>query len=442
MSGEEGSKDTDRIDAMPTKAFFVDMLTKDIPLERAVLDLVDNCIDGAKRLRDPDEADFKGLWVKIEISADRFEISDNCGGFDSKTAKEYAFRFGRPRQAGSTAYSIGQFGVGMKRALFKFGRAFSIQSVTANEKWAVNVDVTEWEEAPEWSFGFSEKGHAGAPPDERGTTIKVWNLRPEVAARFGSEGFRRNLRELIRIHQRQFIAKGLNVEFEGSLSATDLNLLVGEVDPAVEAFSVGEGEEEVKVRLIAGVGDSLPNSAGWYVVCNGRVVLAADRSDATGWGRVSEGEADIPRYHNQYARFRGIAFFDCKDSRFLPWNTTKTGVDADNKVWAIAIEKMVVMARAVVDFLNELDSEKRDVGSDGPLQRALNASSPRQAEAISKPTAFRVPDREKYSGPRMTRIAYSKPADKVRFLMVALGVGSAKAVGEKTFDAILREQEE
>ena len=31
----------DAIDAMPTKTFFVDMLVRDIPLERAVLDLED-----------------------------------------------------------------------------------------------------------------------------------------------------------------------------------------------------------------------------------------------------------------------------------------------------------------------------------------------------------------------------------------------------------------
>jgi hypothetical protein len=38
------------IDAEPTKAFFIDMLTRDIPLDQAILDLVDNCVDGAKAL--------------------------------------------------------------------------------------------------------------------------------------------------------------------------------------------------------------------------------------------------------------------------------------------------------------------------------------------------------------------------------------------------------
>jgi hypothetical protein len=36
------------ISAEPTKSFFVDMLTRDIALEQAILDLVDNSVDGAK----------------------------------------------------------------------------------------------------------------------------------------------------------------------------------------------------------------------------------------------------------------------------------------------------------------------------------------------------------------------------------------------------------
>jgi len=38
------------IDASPVKLFFVSMLTRDIPLEEAILDLLDNCVDGILRL--------------------------------------------------------------------------------------------------------------------------------------------------------------------------------------------------------------------------------------------------------------------------------------------------------------------------------------------------------------------------------------------------------
>ena len=37
---------TKLIKAGPTKAFFVKMLTRDIELADAILDLLDNCVDG------------------------------------------------------------------------------------------------------------------------------------------------------------------------------------------------------------------------------------------------------------------------------------------------------------------------------------------------------------------------------------------------------------
>ena len=148
--------DVTHINAMPTKAFFVDMLVKDIPLERAVLDLLDNCIDGAKRLRPGNEPSFAGLSVRLAMDEERFEIVDNCGGFDVQTAQNYAFRFGRPAEAKPSNYSIGQFGVGMKRALFKFGRYFEVHSKTQNQKWSMKVDVDKWERQDDWIFEFDE----------------------------------------------------------------------------------------------------------------------------------------------------------------------------------------------------------------------------------------------------------------------------------------------
>ena len=136
----------DEINAAPTKTFFIEMLVRDIALEQAVLDLVDNCIDGAKRL---DGGDFQGRKIKIDINSERFRIVDNCGGFDKSLAKDYAFRFGRPPETPTTPNSIGQFGVGMKRALFKFGRHFIVRSATSSDLWAIDVDVEKWESEPD-----------------------------------------------------------------------------------------------------------------------------------------------------------------------------------------------------------------------------------------------------------------------------------------------------
>ncbi len=146
------------INASPTKEFFIHMLTRDIPLTRAILDLVDNSVDGARRFRPA--GDYDRLWVRMELDAQHFRIADNCGGIPVDVARDYAFRFGRPKEAEGTPGSMGQFGVGMKRTFFRLGRHFVVRSITTESRFTVDVDVDKWMadgESPEkWHFKFSE----------------------------------------------------------------------------------------------------------------------------------------------------------------------------------------------------------------------------------------------------------------------------------------------
>ena len=116
------AKDDLVIDARPTKEFFIYMLTKDILLIRAIIDLVDNSWDGA--LRVSKKHPLNRLSIDLDITENSFVISDNCGGIPYNVAKNYAFRFGRPTDMERTDHSVGQFGVGMKRSLFKIGSKF------------------------------------------------------------------------------------------------------------------------------------------------------------------------------------------------------------------------------------------------------------------------------------------------------------------------------
>ena len=140
--------------ADPTKDFFIHMLTRDIGLSRSILDLVDNCIDGALGVRGDNR--FDGLNVTLVVDPDRFSIDDNCGGIPLDVARKYAFRFGRPPEAERTRHSIGQFGVGMKRALFKLGSSFRIESTTQASRFVLQEDVDKWITRQSWNFEFSE----------------------------------------------------------------------------------------------------------------------------------------------------------------------------------------------------------------------------------------------------------------------------------------------
>ena len=152
-------KDPKRVDATPARRFFVSMLIRDIELIPAIIDLVDNSADGAKRMRKKAKDDrYTGLFVNVEVSPDRFVIEDNCGGMDVKLAREYAFKFGRAEDAKGPIGEVGQFGIGMKRALFKMGEKFTVASAAPKSRFTLPVKVPEWtaEKTPDWSFRFKE----------------------------------------------------------------------------------------------------------------------------------------------------------------------------------------------------------------------------------------------------------------------------------------------
>jgi hypothetical protein len=438
----------DEISAEPTKSFFVDMFTRDIPLEQAVLDLVDNSVDGAKRTVKSGDQPYDGKYVDIRFNKDKFRISDNCGGFSREVARDYAFRFGRPAGMPKTSHSIGQFGVGMKRALFKFGRHFSVHSATEAEEWAVDVDVPEWEALPGWHFPWASIPKSSHVSREvPGTKIKVWDLRYEVAASFGTRNFENTIIGLIKSKHREFLSKGLDITVNGT-KLDPLILAVHSNDKLHPAVACWKIEDErlapVTVRIIAGVGPSTPRLAGWYIICNGRVILEADRREVTGWGAIEDasGRALIPGFHNQFARFRGIVFFDSNDSARIPWNTMKTDVDQDSPVWRSARERMLELMRPVIDFMNELDADIDEYTREkSPLYHLVESVPLVRPETLTKNAPFAAPDRTTLAAVvRTVKIQYSRNVDDVEFLQKTLGVTSAKAVGEKTFDMTLQRQ--
>ena len=108
----------DRAIAIPTKSFFVSVLTRDISLVDAILDLVDNCLDGALRLAGKNDVDYSKHSIGIDLGANVFSIQDDCGGIPREVAKNYAFKMGREPDdmRDSDSETIGMYGVGMKRA--------------------------------------------------------------------------------------------------------------------------------------------------------------------------------------------------------------------------------------------------------------------------------------------------------------------------------------
>jgi hypothetical protein len=226
-------------------------------------------------------------------------------------------------------------------------------------------------------------------------------------------------------------------------TATELNVLKGKnLAPAISTFAFTTGNIKVDVRIVVGVGDSSPKLAGWYVICNGRAILEADRRKVTGWGVAEVNSIAIPSFHNQFARFRGIVYFDSQDSSRVPWNTTKTDVDQDNPVWRAAFERMTQLMRPVIDFLNELDGDIDDHGTEkSPMMRIVRAAALESVDVQVDDAVFTAPKRDSsVQKDKRIRIQYSKPKSEIEYLQDALSLTSAAAVGEYCFETIYADQ--
>lgn len=453
MPEQVTAPDPKRIDASPTKEFFIYMLTRDIPLSRAVLDLVDNSVDGAKRARAT--ATFDGLWVRVELNHDRFRIVDNCGGIPVDIARNYAFRFGRPKNAPATTGSVGNFGVGMKRTFFKLGRRFAVDSTTSSSRFKINVPVEEWksmgeaQHADEWHFKFDhvDENLTNVPPEQIGTSIEVTELYETVAQSFQLENFITGLKNEIRMAHTVSMDRGLAISVNGiPLRHEPQHLFVSDaLKPAFvektyprESLDGLEGPP-VHVKLYAGVAERSYHDGGWYVFCNGRLVIRADQSQTTIWGSAH----DMRQYHPDFAYFRGYAYFDSDNAALLPWTTTKTGVDADSPLYMNVRQEMIEISKPVLAFLTNLAKEKSafDAGESQhhALQDSIRTAQATPTGSIAGAAVFVSPPPSPIpSGPRWQKIQYSKPLPEVQKAMKLLKVTTYKEVGENTFDYYMR----
>ena len=359
--------------AFPTKSFFVSMLTRDIELQDAILDLLDNCVDGILRTGKPDAANpkpYDGFSAEIIMAKDHFIIRDNCGGIPIDTAKKYAFAMGRPEGADALATSatVGMYGIGMKRAMFKLGTLALVESW--NDTGFV-VEVT-----PEW---MAAEGWAPLPmfelPDGKvlrgNTTITVYTLHEDVAAHFSKPAWIEEFRKSVSQHYSIILEKGFTVSVGDGVTppiqvtGEPFRLLEtpAQGDKAIRPYIYIGKLSGVDVEIYVGLYRQLPTSeeldqeeetrgesddAGWTVACNDRVVIWKDKTRLTGWG-----EATVPNYHGQFIAITGIVLLKCDDPRKLPLTTTKRGIDAGSIVYSEVKDLMRESTKQLTSFTNQ-----------------------------------------------------------------------------------------
>jgi hypothetical protein len=171
-----------------------------------------------------------------------------------------------------------------------------------------------------------------------------------------------------------------------------------------------------------------PRYSGWFVLCNDRVVLAADKSERTGWGTPG-----LARWHAQYNGFVGVARFQAANPALLPWDTTKRDVELSDPIFRRALRRMKDSVQPYIAYTN---LRKKALPVAREIENRLKAQSYFEVSRMPQEPKIKVPDLPHVAKITTLTIRYTKPPGEVDEVREALGDPdlSASEVGLRTFD--------
>jgi hypothetical protein len=442
-------------DAFPRKRFFVEMFTRDIALEDCILDLVDNSIDSLIRSREIDVEDVLGrqrrptrpAQIDVIVTPKQISVDDNCGGIPLLKAQHEVFNFGHSKEGARdlTERGLGAYGIGLKRAIFKMGKTFQVDSTENGTGFRVTQDLEKWirkdSSIEDWRFPIESMSAAALECPRHGTRVKVTDLQENIKLLAKSPDFLDNLNRAISKTYAYFIPRHAAITLNGEvIPSTELPIgSTEEYKPAIDTYE----DDGVRVRLRAGLAPRAPGGkwemerAGWYVLCNGRIVVSADKTHLTGWGA-----GILPQFHSSKGRgFVGLALFASSDPLKLPWTTTKRGLNRESPVYLKARNRMQSVARPVYTYLESLYSS----GDDATAEEREAAKKVTQANQdvvfTEAPSSFRpaIPRRRSDLVSVQFKVA-SKKLDAVRGHLARPWM-SAGDIGRYTLDYFMRNEE-
>ncbi|RYU86237.1 hypothetical protein EWM62_18700 [Mucilaginibacter terrigena] len=438
--------DLTKVKADPSKDFFISMLVKDITLRDAIGDLVDNAVDAIK-LKSPNPENLSNSKITITLNNQSFSIKDNGFGMEAEVARKYAFNFGKSSARVLSKKSIGQFGIGMKRAFFKLGADIHIKSIAPTSQFELTIDVNKWQldTGNEWHFEF-DKGklseNTSNAESKTGLEVVIKNLSGDSKTSFNDETFIDKLQKEIALEHMLNINKGLTIIINGyELTANQISLVNDEnIRPSYwEKISSDQA-----IKIIAGISEKNAEDGGWYIFCNDRLIVAKDQTAQTVWTGTKGGDG-VPKYHAQYHRFRGYVFFEANDSGQLPWNTTKTGMDMDSPVYKNVRSKMITMTRQVMELLDKLKEEKEKGNPtdsqtlNKAIEKSLNSPKPvievlNTQVVLDNKFHYPVALFNPVSKSKSVRISYQVSPERFEAVKQSLDADNVEEVGLKTFD--------
>jgi Histidine kinase-, DNA gyrase B-, and HSP90-like ATPase len=369
--------------------------------------------------------------VDLTIDADKILVHDTAPGISSDAAESHVFKFGRAEAGENKRDRLSVYGLGLKRAMFKCGNKIDILSDHQDGGFNLSLDVRKWEaeRGERWTFNITKRN---PEKKETGTRITITQLHEDVSRRISDGVFIGQLREIIARTYTFFIDR-----------IVDIN--VNDVRVESESFEIGGNYASQKLvsngvscTVTAGMASSKgevfrEKNSGWYIFCNGRTVLFADKSSLTGWG------AGLPIFQPKHRPFLGTVFFVSEDPEDLPWTTTKGSINQEKAIWQEARREMITVGRVVTGFLDRRYTDDGTEVNPSELQTLSGPPVKMLTAAVAQQRAFRPPSAK---ASKITKIQFdADPGDVKRIAAHLRRPGmSGSEVGRYTFNHYLKNE--
>jgi len=311
----------------------MELFTTDISVEECIFDLIDNSIDAARKeiqagSYEKDDyglpLSYKGHKIELDVSTSLITILDNCHGISRSEFENSTFIIG---ERSAIDYSIGFYGIGLKRALLKLGNKYDIVSDDGSDNISFQADRKTLSQSKTTAIA-SVNSSSGT----HSFKIEISDLDKEIKDIISDKQWMYALREKIVRRYGIILQKGLALKFDGKLlkgfvpklrkkgpvPAFEDNLdSVAGVDIHIQTGMHSKYRMRHENGFSQAANNKLTDDFGWYVVCNDRIMIVGDKSKDIGL---------TSNWHTEYNGFIGWVFFVAKDASDLPWNTKKTQI--------------------------------------------------------------------------------------------------------------------
>lgn len=325
-------------DTRPTKEYLINGITKDVSIEECIFDLIDNSIDAYSQNNNNLISNYKNYTIEITIKDNFFSIKDCGKGIERALLTSDTLRFGSQTEHNRT--SIGFYGIGLNRAIFKLGKNIEIITETKKERSLIKLNVLEFiQDNNNWQLPVLEIN----PIKKIGTLIEIKNISDDINDNFKNDEWVRlftnqisqryceflNRNLIIKINSKEVPIFDISIRESSGFKRLNKELLINGVKVIIELgqnnnhfFTYEKNYDKEKNATI--------KDCGWFVFCNNRAVKLFDWTTDTGWHT---------RVHSEHNGFIGkISFIG--DAGKLPWNTSKTNVDLNNEIYKTSLITM------------------------------------------------------------------------------------------------------